>query len=481
MPGVPSGKGCDACRKQKKKCDQAKPACARCTRLSIACVGGGQQRYKFKVQVLEAESEPVKMVTKKVRIQKTNPLAVMPRSRTMAIATVFVSRLAVDDLRYDIQTYGTFLRYIPQRIGKNAALDAAVDAFATGFSTLHSDAYGLEAFQKYGHALKALGECLDDPVRGQTPETMCAIYLIMVVQGWIGLPGAPSSASHGEGLAYLLKAMADKDWSGAFEMEMLVAMCVPVIMESVVNPRIKLNPWFHKMLDRFRGPDGPPHPDYQRIKRLNPDVFSSISLRSLSRYPAYFKDPIANHLDIFSSYHLLRIDCQKLQRKCTHVTDKDLATRPGFTYVRVQHGLRVAYNIALTLALLLNTILQQFDPSDTSLVNESKSCINEIIRQAEEAYDLRPLGSSHVPISLTTAWAVSKDETLKDHMTRLMLEYQTDFGSSCDWVKMGGWWKLTLDKLHRKIARRNIDPALLPISAESEELMSTIDGDCAMQ
>ena len=68
------------------------------------------------------------------------------------------------------------------QIGKNAALDAAVDAFATGFSTLHSDAYGLEAFQKYGHALKALGECLDDPVRGQTPETMCAIYLIMVVQ-----------------------------------------------------------------------------------------------------------------------------------------------------------------------------------------------------------------------------------------------------------------------------------------------------------
>jgi hypothetical protein len=122
------------------------------------------------------------MVTKKVRLQKTNPLAVMPRSRTMAIATVFVSRLAVDDLRYDIHSYGTFLRYIPQRIGKNAALDAAVDAFATGFSTLHSDSHGLEAFQKYGIALKALGECLNDPVRGQTPETMCAIYLIMVVQ-----------------------------------------------------------------------------------------------------------------------------------------------------------------------------------------------------------------------------------------------------------------------------------------------------------
>jgi hypothetical protein len=253
-------------------------------------------------------------------------------------------------------------------------------------------------------------------------------------------------------------------------------------MESIVNPRIKLSPWFHELLDKFRGPDGPPHPDYQRIKRLNPDVFASISLRSLSRYPAYFKDPVTNHLDIFSSYHLLRIDCQKLQRKCTNITDHDLATRPGFTYTRVQHGVRVAYNITLTLALLLNSILREFDPSNTSLVNESDACIDEIIKQAEEAYDLRPLGSSHIPVSLSTAWAVSKDERLRAHMTRLMLDYQTDFGSSCDWVKIGQWWRLTLDKLSKQISTRCIDPLILsPMSAETEELVSTIDGDCIVQ
>ncbi|KAJ5766541.1 uncharacterized protein N7511_004157 [Penicillium nucicola] len=47
MPGVPSSRGCEGCRKQKKKCDQVKPTCSRCTRLRIPCIGNGVQRYKF--------------------------------------------------------------------------------------------------------------------------------------------------------------------------------------------------------------------------------------------------------------------------------------------------------------------------------------------------------------------------------------------------------------------------------------------------
>ncbi|KAF4764689.1 hypothetical protein HAV15_001720 [Penicillium sp. str.  len=50
MPGVPTGRACDACRKQKKKCDEKQPACGRCLRLKVSCVGSGQQRFKFKQQ-----------------------------------------------------------------------------------------------------------------------------------------------------------------------------------------------------------------------------------------------------------------------------------------------------------------------------------------------------------------------------------------------------------------------------------------------
>ncbi|KAM0240718.1 hypothetical protein ACHAP5_007923 [Fusarium lateritium] len=48
MPGVPKSRGCNDCLKQKKKCDQAKPACSRCARLAIPCVGSGEQKYVFK-------------------------------------------------------------------------------------------------------------------------------------------------------------------------------------------------------------------------------------------------------------------------------------------------------------------------------------------------------------------------------------------------------------------------------------------------
>ena len=63
MPGVPKSRGCNNCLRQKKKvqgplfdiitnwheqCDQQKPACSRCTRLEIPCVGSGERKYVFK-------------------------------------------------------------------------------------------------------------------------------------------------------------------------------------------------------------------------------------------------------------------------------------------------------------------------------------------------------------------------------------------------------------------------------------------------
>lgn len=199
MPGVPSGRGCDGCRKQKKKvrpqslthrrpaptltppqCDQAKPSCARCTRLSIPCVGGGKQRYKFKVQVLEQQGSTA-LVAKETCVQ-VNPLALVPRNRTGTIAAVFISKLQVTDVRYDINCYGTFLQRLPERLGKSKALDASVDAFSTALTTLHSDGNELRALSKYGGALNALRDSLDDPSQSTTIDTMCAIYLIMVVQ-----------------------------------------------------------------------------------------------------------------------------------------------------------------------------------------------------------------------------------------------------------------------------------------------------------
>lgn len=64
----------------------------------------------------------------------------------------------------------------------NKALDASVDAFSTAFSQFYTVDKSVVAYSKYGQALKAVRDCLNDPSQAKTIETMCAIYLVMVVQ-----------------------------------------------------------------------------------------------------------------------------------------------------------------------------------------------------------------------------------------------------------------------------------------------------------
>ncbi|KAJ5383756.1 hypothetical protein N7517_001667 [Penicillium concentricum] len=62
MPGVPSSRACEGCRQQKKKCDELKPKCSRCTRARIPCVNNGARRFKFQylqVTTSKPEEHPV--------------------------------------------------------------------------------------------------------------------------------------------------------------------------------------------------------------------------------------------------------------------------------------------------------------------------------------------------------------------------------------------------------------------------------------
>ncbi|KAK7408714.1 hypothetical protein QQX98_009130 [Neonectria punicea] len=485
MPGVPSGKGCDACRKQKKKCDQAKPSCARCTRLSIPCVGGGKQRYKFKVQVLEQQmvqtTKPVKSHAVQRACVQVNPLAVVPRSRTTVIAVDFISKLEISDARYDLTCYGHFLQSVPERLGTNKALDAAVDAFTTAGSTLYSDRNSVVSLSKYGNALKALRDCLNDPVHGKTVDTMCAIYLIMVVQGWIGTK-EEDGRTHAEGLACLLQATAGHKWQGAFEMEIIVTMCVPVIVESMVNPRINLHPWLWDMLDNYRPPQplGPERPDHEQRQRGDPGSFPSLKMRNLARFPDFLSEPQLHHLDILSTYHMLRFDCVKLHRRANTPAPTDLTSPEGVNLARLHRSFQVAYAMALSLALIANTILQGFDQFDVALAKESASCINELIRLADTSLHLRPLGASHIPIGLAIGWAATSDPDVRGRLSTLIEEFQQDFKTT-NWMRMAYWWKVKFRNGRiRILAQEGKSPPecdWLALAVEEE----AAGNDCAVQ
>jgi len=121
-----------------------------------------------------------------MRSTKTpSPKAVVrpPLSNQITFVTnAFISTFEIKDLRFDISCYGGFLKEIPKRLGKNDALDAAVTALISAFSSLHTHEQSRDGLVKYVHALKTLRMYLGDPVRAREPNTLCAIYLIMICQ-----------------------------------------------------------------------------------------------------------------------------------------------------------------------------------------------------------------------------------------------------------------------------------------------------------
>lgn len=213
MPGVPSGKGCDACRKQKKKvskcnvackarasaksleCDLSKPSCSRCARLRIPCVGAGQQRYKFKDQ-----SRPVKRMNSDSSteqksshsatpdpsvIEDVRALSRSPSNDTSALAAALVHAVSVEtSWRFNIAyAYGGFVALIPQRLGRNAALDASVSALTEAHSMFcNAQLPSRSVLSKYSHALTQLRLCLSDPQVATQSETLASVMLLLITQ-----------------------------------------------------------------------------------------------------------------------------------------------------------------------------------------------------------------------------------------------------------------------------------------------------------
>ena len=158
------------------QCDEKSP-CSRCSRLNIPCVGAGERRYKFKYNTFAARNSTVD----KTQTSMTT-LGSIPDCQTMKLTGLFVSRLEIRDPRFNWQCYGPFLRYVPQRLGVNDALDASVESLTCAFTSLHTHQNSTNMLVKYGSALKKLRKCLNDPVKAQSPETLCAIYLILITE-----------------------------------------------------------------------------------------------------------------------------------------------------------------------------------------------------------------------------------------------------------------------------------------------------------
>ena len=75
---------------------------------------------------------------------------------------------------------GSFFQYVPARIGRNAALDAAVSCLCDIYCSPYNFQVG--TYQKYAKAISSLRGCLSDTSLQMESETLCASILLQMCE-----------------------------------------------------------------------------------------------------------------------------------------------------------------------------------------------------------------------------------------------------------------------------------------------------------
>lgn len=124
----------------------------------------------------------VEEVPKKPRRSIKASIPPVPENIITSIAGRFIAALEVSDIRYSLSSYGDFLEHIPRRLGRSEALDASVKALVSAFPYHYTRHLPQDALANYIDALKALRICLNCLDKRLAPETLSAIYIIMICQ-----------------------------------------------------------------------------------------------------------------------------------------------------------------------------------------------------------------------------------------------------------------------------------------------------------
>ncbi|TVY80299.1 hypothetical protein LSUE1_G003918 [Lachnellula suecica] len=415
MPGVPSSRGCEACRKQKKKCDQVKPLCGRCLRLNIACVGSGFRRYKFK------EDHRFTSVQ----------ISTMPGNGKSLLTSALVGKLkASDDLRYHLTwAYGGFMEDIPKRIGTNEALDTAVEALVSSHASLGSHRSGgslalSEGLMKYSRALKTLRFYLDDFEKARTAETLCAVMLLLICQSFLGTYRNRWS-SHGEGAARILKARAYYNRHDDFECKLILSLRGPVLFEAICNTRISFSP--EEWTDLIES-------------ELDGTTSEGLMMSCLARVPdllLHGRIALQEQGDLGVVIAKTRHQYLILTAMLTelHNLFSSVEKLPDNIRERVRSYYQRSYGLGLSICIIFNCILKALEPMNANLDIEAARFCQEILDLAQKEIGHRPLGAAYISLCLVAAWCVNRDEATHGKVEMALFDYMGDFPGNLETLK----------------------------------------------
>jgi hypothetical protein len=230
------------------------------------------------------------------------------------------------------------------------------------------------------------------------------------------------------------------------------------IIESISNPKVKLEKWFWDMLDNFKKNNPPSTAETKQAKQDGQDSggIPSLSIRNLGRLPDFINEPETHRMEITCAYHRLCRDLRKVAEIVKAVT-----WEPGYSptpmQLRLSRSYNSAYSVMLTVLVIMNCLMQAFDPYNLALVGEAALCSSEVVSMARNISQYRPLGASHVPLALAIALAATEEDGLRTQLEELLKEYQQDWMVT-RWDKVGYWWMDKFAELKERLAPRVVSP-----------------------
>ncbi|KAF4467428.1 Fungal transcriptional regulatory N-terminal [Fusarium albosuccineum] len=425
MPGVAHIARCDQCRQAKKKCDGLKPECGRCRRLGLQCGGPHVQRYKF--------------VAEQFRFKNRGAMVVHnnPSSESEATAQSLMKLLEVTEIGYDLDPHKIFFHHLPQRLESSPALRASVNAVEKSWQFMRYGQCRSEALQLYGMAMKAVRVALKDPSQAYTVSTVLAIHTLMVSQEFLIYPEIPSTA-HLKMMFHLLRHAVKHGWIQEFEHILLMAVTWGIIWESMVQPYIKLEPWFH---DLVKAPSQGPH------KRTYTTYTAYHT--SMAQVQKYLADPEGHSRQILHAYQLFKLEQPPIREACEKAdaaaVDKDAPLSAHKYKYNIQTF--AAYQIMLGIAAVLNRILRKLHPHDEQLTLDMNFLCDEAIWAAQVSSGYKPIGSGFAPETLVTVWSVMETSAESVKLEAAILNYWSDDETGERWMGRARVLKTYMDEM----------------------------------
>jgi hypothetical protein len=178
---------------------------------------------------------------------------------------------------------------------------------------------------------------------------------------------------------------------------------------------------------------------------------NSITVDSLARIPELVHAPMTHRLEIEDLYKRACLDAGELVVKQAVVMQKLAAgeyTSPTTAAIAVERIIplcQTAHSMLLCVALGCNAILSAFRPWDLDLIEDSNRYCDDVLSLASDVAPYRPLGASHFPICLISAYLTVTDPVRRKELLDLLIDFQKDFASS-SWLDFAvkardSYWK----------------------------------------